>query len=527
MAKIINSAEAAQLIQDGDVVGINGFAFGFGFPESLAKALGGRYRREGSPRGLTLMFASGCGDSGASDFGLDHFAQDGMVDKIIAGHVGLAKKLSGLISENRIAAWNFPQGVIAHLFREMAGGKEGIVTHVGLGTFADPRVEGGRMNALAKENLVELIEIGSRERLYYKAPPLTVALIRGTTADESGNLTVDQEGVLLETLHLAAAAKSAGGIVIAQAAHISRKGALDPRKVAVPGILVDYIVPAPQEDHRMNVGTICDPSFTGEVKIPSDRVAPMPLDVRKVIAKRCAMELRLGMTVNLGIGVPEGIASAALEEGIHDWMTMTVEAGAVGGIPASGYGLGAAANVEALVGQPNLFDIYDGGGLDIAFLGLAQADAAGNINVSKFKGRMVGCGGFVNISQNTKKVVFCGAFTAGRSHIAVDAMGVHIIEDGPHIKFIDCVEQITFSGRYAKLRGQEVLYVTERAVFRLASGGLELIEIAPLVDLETDILGKMAFCPLISRDLKLMDARIFKDQPMGLAHSIDGKEAGV
>ncbi len=525
MAKIINSAKAAQLIQDGDVVGINGFAFGFGFPESLAKSLGERYQKEGHPKSLTLMFASGCGDGGKSDFGLDHFAQEGMVDKIIAGHIGLAKKLSGFISENKIAAWNFPQGVIAHLFREMAGGKEGIVTHVGLGTFADPRVEGGRMNPLADENLVELVELGGRECLYYKAAPLTVALIRGTTADEAGNLTVDQEGVLLETLHLAAAAKSAGGIVIAQAAHIAKRGTLDPRKVAVPGILVDYIVPAPSEEHRMNAGTVCNPSYTGEVKIPADQVMPAPLDPRKVIAKRCAMELRLGMTVNLGIGVPEGIASAALEEGIHDWMTMTVEAGAVGGIPASGYGLGAAANVEALVGQPNLFDIYDGGGLDIAFLGLAQADAAGNINVSKFKGRMVGCGGFVNISQNTKKVVFCGAFTAGNSRITVDSRGVHIIEDGPHIKFIEQVEQITFSGRYAKSRGQEVLYVTERAVFRLAPGGLELIEIAPLINLETDILGKMAFSPLISRDLKLMDPRIFEDQPMGIADSMGGKEA--
>ncbi len=250
----------------------------------------------------------------------------------------------------------------------------------------------------------------------------------------------------------------------------------------------------------------------------------MPLNAKKVIAKRCAMELRKGMAVNLGIGVPEGVALAALEEGIADWMTMTIEAGAVGGIPASGYGLGASANVEALIGQPNLFDIYDGGGLDIAFLGLAQADAQGNINVSKFQGRMVGCGGFVNISQNTKKVIFCGTFTAGASRIAIGPDGIHILEDGPHRKFLEQVEQITFSGSYARKHRQEVLYITERAVFRLAPEGLELIEIAPLADLETDILDKMAFRPLISKDLKQMDLRLFQDQPMGLAALLHSEE---
>ncbi len=366
MAKIISSKEAAQKIKDNDVVGINGFAFGFGFPETLAKALGTRYQTEQHPQNLTLLFASGCGDGGIGDFGLDHFAQEGMVHKIIAGHVGLAKKLSGMIRENKICAYNFPQGVIVHMFREMAGGKKGILTHVGLDTFADPRVEGGKMNALASEDLVEVVNVGGEEHLYYQAPSLQAALIRGTTADEAGNLTVEKEGVLLETMHLAAAAKNAGGIVIAQVEHIAQKGTLDPRKVTVPGILVDYIVQAPKEDHQMHVKNPYNPSFTGEVKIPVSQVAAMPLHAKKVIARRCAMELKKGTAVNLGIGVPEGVALAALEEGIADWMTMTIEAGAVGGIPASGYGLGASANVEALIGQPNLFDIYDGGGLDIA-----------------------------------------------------------------------------------------------------------------------------------------------------------------
>lgn len=517
MAKIISKEEAAQLVQDGDVVGINGFAFGFGFPEALAKALGQRYEKEGHPKGMTLMFASGCGDGGKGEFGLDHFAQEGMVQKVIAGHVGLAKKFSGFIKDNKIAAYNFPQGVVAHMFREMAGGRKGVLTHVGLSTFADPRVEGGKMNKEAKEDLVKVVEIGGEERLYYEAKPLKVALIRGTTGDEAGNITVDKEGVLLETMHIAAAAKNAGGIVIAQVKEIAQKGSLDPRKVVVPGIMVDYIVQAPEEEHMMNIQTKYNPSYTGDLRIPTSQVERMPLDSKKVISKRCAMELRRGTAVNLGIGVPEGVASVALEEGINDWMTMTIEAGAVGGIPASGHGLGAAVNVEALIGQPNLFDIYDGGGLDIAYLGLAQADADGNINVSKFQGRMVGCGGFVNITQNTKKVIFCGTFTAGKSNIVIDKEGVHIIEDGPFIKFVENVEQITFSGKYARENKKDVLYVTERAVFRLSPEGLELIEIAPSVDLEKDVLGKMAFRPLISKELKTMDIRIFQDKPMGLS----------
>ncbi|MCC8025076.1 MAG: acyl CoA:acetate/3-ketoacid CoA transferase [Clostridium sp.] len=517
MGKIISKERAAELVKDGDVVGINGFAFGFGFPEGLAKALDQRFEEEQAPRNLTLMFASGNGDGGRSDFGLDHFAKEGMVKRVIAGHVGLAKKLSGMIKDNKVEAYNFPQGVVTHMFREMAGGRKGVATHVGLETFADPRVEGGKMNASASEDLVKVVEIAGEEKLYYEAPPLSVALIRGTTADEFGNLTVEHEGVLLETMHMASAAKNAGGIVIAQVSNIARRGSLDPRLVAVPGILVDYIVKVPAQEHKMNALVQHEPSFTGEVKVPTDQVQRIPMDAKKIIAKRCAMELRKNTSVNLGIGVPEGVAAIALEEGIHDWMTMTVEAGAVGGIPASGFGLGAAVNVESIIGQPNLFDIYDGGGLDTAFLGLAQADAEGNINVSKFQGRMVGCGGFVNITQNTKKVIFCGTFTAGKSEIAIEDGRLSIVRDGDFIKFIKQVEQITFSGNYAKKHGKEVLYVTERAVFRLTKEGMELTEIAPGADLERDILDKMDFKPVISKDLKLMDSRIFKDEAMGLA----------
>lgn len=517
MSKLSSAQEAVKQIRDGDTVAFNGFAFGFGFAEEIAKALGKRYEEEGHPKDLTLLFASGCGDGGSleEDFGLDHLAKEGMVKRIIAGHVGLAKKLSKMINDNKIAAYNFPQGVVVHLFRAIAGGKPGVLTQVGLKTFADPRVEGGRMNqAAGEESFVEVMEAGGKEYLLYSSIPVDVAIIRGTVGDEKGNMTVEEEGVLLETLHIAEAAKNSGGIVIGQVKEVAKEGTLDPRDVYIPGIMVDTLVKAKPENHKMNCTLDFDPAFTGEVKVPSDSITPMEMGIRKVIAKRCAKELKLDTTVNLGIGVPEGVAAVALEAGAADRLTMTIEAGAIGGVPQGGHSLGAAANVEVLIGQPNLFDFYDGGGLDLTCLGLAQADARGNINVSKFNGRMVGCGGFVNISQNTKNVIFCGTFTAGKSLIEVRDKGLQIVQDGEFVKFVNEVEQITFSGDYGAETGQNVLYVTERAVFRLTKGGLELIEIAPGIDLEEHILGKMDFRPLISPKLREMDADIFENVPL-------------
>lgn len=516
MAKIISAAEAAKLVKDKDTVGINGFAFGFGFPEEIAKALEERYKEEQHPAELHLMFASGCGDSGRSGRGMEHFAHEGMVKRIVAGHVGLAKNFSKMINDNKVEAYNFPQGVVAHLFRETAGGRRGVVTHVGLETFVDPRLEGGKMNDVTTEELVKLIEIDGDKKLLYPAKPLDIALIRGTVADESGNVSVKKEGVLLETLQIAQAAKNSGGIVIVQVEQLTQKGMIPPTEVLVPGIMVDYIVVADKENHMMNFGSHHNPSFTGEVRKPMDRMEPMQMTLRKIIAKRCAMELKKGSVINLGVGMPEGVAAIALEEGISDQLTMTIEAGSIGGVPGSGLDLGAATNVEAMIGQPNIFDYYDGGGLDQTFLGLAQADQKGNINVSKFNGRMVGCGGFINISQNTSNVVYCGTFTAGKANIEIKDGKLNIIEDGPFIKFIHQVEQVSFSGNYANETNQKVLYVTERAVFDLVPEGIRLIEIAPGVDLEKDILGKMEFTPIIAENLKEMDARLFTDEKLGL-----------
>lgn len=516
MNKKITAKEAVQYIKDGDTVGINGFGFGFGFAEEIAKAIEERYLETNSPKNLTLLFASGCGDGGYGDFGLNHLAHPGLIKRVIGGHLGLAVKLSDMIANNQVEAYNFPQGVVSHLFRAIAGGKPGVLTKVGLQTFADPRVEGGKMNTAAQENLIEVMQVHGKDYLFYKAMPINVALIRGTTADTEGNISIEHEGVKLETYYIATATRNSGGIVISQVEQITNKGTLKPLAVEIPGIMVDYVVVAKKENHRMNVGVQYDPSFSGEIVEPLEMIAHTTMDMRKIVCKRSACELQLDSTINLGIGMPEGIANIAVEEDIENRLTMTVEAGAVGGIPGSTFALGGAANVEALIGQPNMFDFYDGGGLDITFLGLAQCDATGNINVSKFNGKMVGCGGFVNISQNTKNVIFCGTFTAGKADIRIEDGKLNIVKDGIYKKFVTQVEQITFSGRYACDTGQRVLYVTERAVFQLQNNELVLVEIAPGVDLQKHILDQMDFTPRISPDLKIMDAYLFYDSPMHL-----------
>lgn len=516
MAKFVSSRAAADQIKDDDTIAIAAFAGGTGLAEEVCAAIEQRFLETGRPNNLTLMVASGNGDNTDRPYANNHFAHPEMVRRVIAGHIGLAKRFASAIAENQIAAWNFPQGVVTHLYRAAAGRKPGVLTHVGLGTFADPRVEGGKMNAAAQEDLVEVVRIGGEDKLLYKTIPVTVGIIRGTTADEAGNVSMEKEAVLTEALHVAQAAKNAGGIVIAQVERVAKRGTLQPKDVRVPGILVDYVVVAGPGKQTMNVSVDYDPSYSGELKVPTDEIQPQKMSLRKIIAKRCAMELEPGQIINLGIGVPDGVASVALEEGISDKIYMTIESGVIGGVPGPGLNIGAASNAEAMIPHPDIFDFYDGGGLDLAFLGLAQSDEAGNINVSKFNGRMVGCGGFVNITQNAKRVVFCGTFTAGHGKIEITDQGLNIIEDAPGIKFVKAVEQITFSGNYAKQIKQPVLYVTERAVFSLTEQGLELIEIAPGVDLERDILDKMEFKPVISKQLKEMDMRVFRDERMGL-----------
>ena len=512
---IITAAEAASWVKDGDTITTSGFVAS-GMPEALTKALEQRFLETGSPKNLTLYYAAAQGNRDGS--GADHFAHEGMLKRVIGGHYNLVPALGKLITDNKLEAYNLPQGTLSQLYRDIAAHKLGTLTHVGMNTFADPRIEGGKLNDVTTEDIVEVVEVLGEERLLYKAQKFDIGFIRGSYADENGNVTLEHECCTTEATSIAQAVKNCGGKVVVQVEKVVQDGCVDPKLVKIPGIYVDAIVVCEnKEDHAQCQGCEYDGSMTGDFRVPLGSLSYPPMSAKKIIGRRAAMELEPDKVVNLGIGIPEYISMVANEEGIGDYMTLTVESGPVGGVPQGGPKFGGSVNVEAILDQPYQFDFYDGGGVDLAFLGLAQADKKGNINVSKFGPRIAGCGGFVNITQNAKRVYFCGTFTAGGIKVHVEDGKLVIDHEGSSQKMLDQVEQITFSGDYAIKTGQPVMYITERAVFELRPDGVYLTEVAPGIDIQTQVLDQMGFTPKMEAGgPKLMDARIFADGLMGL-----------
>ena len=509
--QILRAREAVNYIQDNDVVAISGAGGGIVDPYALINALHDRYVETNAPKNLTLWHSTGLGNRGEK--GMSPLALDGLVKRVIGGHWGQSPYLAQMASENKIEAYNFPQGIMAQLARTAAAGQPGILSHVGLGTFIDPRVSGGKLNDVTHEELIKVMEIDGKEWLYYPVVPLDVCLIRATTADTEGYASMEDEITYIDVLQLAQAVHNNGGTVILQVKRVVKAGTIHPKSVKIPGFLVDAIVVEENQEQLYNGS---NRFFSGDYIADDSDVQILPLDQRKVVARRALMEVKPGYVGNVGVGIADGIGNVAREEGVQDYFTLTVETGPVGGATAQGIFFGATINARAIMDMPAQFDFYDGGGLDVAFLSFAELDENGDVNVHHFNGNIMGTGGFVNIVAGSKKVVLCGTLRAGKLLTSVGEGKIKIEQEGKFEKLIKKVSSVTFSAKQAQKQGQEVIYITERAVFKLIDGKVVLTEIAPGVDLEKDIISQIGFKPEIANDFKLMDERIFKEEKMNI-----------
>ncbi|MFY4775135.1 acyl CoA:acetate/3-ketoacid CoA transferase [Metabacillus sp. RGM 3146] len=511
----LDASDLALEIPNGSTIALVGFG-GMGQCDKILKAIGQCYKETGKPNNLTVFHTAGQSDKSN---GIEHIAEEGLITRIIGGHWGLAPKISRLIEENKIECHCWPQGQLTHLLRAMANKLPGQISPIGLGTFVDPRIEGGKINKRTKEkkDIIQVLSINHEDFLLYPSIPFDYVFIRGTSIDENGNMTTEEEPLKLEILSAAHAAKAYGGKVIAQVKYLANKQSFHPKDVVVPGYLVDafVLVDDPETEHRQVPSTVYSPVFSGDIRTPSKSLATLPMDIRKVIGRRAVQELIPSAVVNLGIGIPgDVIGPITNEEGFNQDMTLTLESGIIGGIPIGANEFGIARNADAILDHEYLFDYYHGVGIDITFMGAAEVDKFGNVNVSKFGKRTVGCGGFIDITQSAKKVVFCTTFTSAGLEVSIENGKINIHREGNIKKFTNQVQQITFSGNYAADHYKDVIYVTERAVFILTQEGLVLTETALGIDIERDILNQMEFRPIISSDLKEMDTRIFLEQTM-------------
>ena len=525
--EFISPRQAAELVKNGSTIATVGMTL-VASSETILKALEEKFLEKGEPRGLTLVHSCGQSDR---DRGIQHFAHEGMVSRIIGGHWGLQPKIMEMISQNKVLAYCIPQGQFAQLYRSMAGGEPGKITKVGLGTFVDPRMGGGKMNEITKKapDISDILMVDGEEYIRYKPIPLDCVIIRGTRVDELGNLSTDEECMNLEVLSAVLAVKKYGGKVIAQAKHLVKAGTIHPKEVTVPGVFIDAVVmcPNPEEDHRMTHSFYFRPAYCGLIKEPEGEAKALPLDIRKVIGRRAAMEISPNDILNVGTGIPnDTVGAILLEEGAAEDVTLTVESGMYGGIPMGGVDFGIAKNCYAMIRHDDQFDFYNGAGVDVTFMGAGELDGCGNVNATRLGVRPTGAGGFVDITANAKHVVFCSTFTGKGLQARFDRGYLEILHEGSLQKCVNEVRQISYNGELARKRRQKMHYVTERCVFELKEDGLYLTEIARGVDVEKDILGQMGFAPKIASNLKEIPCQIYSSGLFGLKQILKESKNG-